>query len=119
MVVLCLGFVSACYFAEQIYNELAGKLDVSPETLREANLYQEGQTTPYGRAVTPCYVGETWNKLKVSSDFVNRSAEIDKFNSVSRLISYLKSNLNNMEGRDGNQSKIWGNAKWKLESYLL
>lgn len=68
--------------------EVAVQLDVSPEQVKEANLYQYGQTNPFNVPITPCYTREIWTKLKEATRFDDQTVEIAKFNSVC-LSGYL------------------------------
>ena len=63
-------------------DHLAHALNVSGEALREANLYREGQTTPYGDVLVSCHLEKLWRQLKESSDYERRYAEIEAFNQV-------------------------------------
>lgn len=63
-------------------DHISHALGVSGDALRRANLYKEGQTTPYGDIMTPCYIEDMWNEMRSSSQYERRSAEIQKFNKV-------------------------------------
>ena len=73
---------------EQVIDHLAHALNVSGEALREANLYREGQTTPYGDVLMSCHLEKLWRQLKESSDYKRRSAEIEAFNQVRAALHY-------------------------------
>lgn len=78
---------------EQLVVEVAACLKVNPEKLKEANLYQNGLTTPFGETLTSCHIDEVWHRLKTSADFEKRSAEADTFNKVSvckRKVSWVE-----------------------------
>ena len=38
--------------------------DMLPEELREKNLYERGDVTPFGQALSDCYIREVWSFLK-------------------------------------------------------
>lgn len=63
-------------------DHVAFELKVTGEQLREANMYTEGQTTPYGSVMSPCYLQDMYNQLKSSVQFDSREANIVQFNKV-------------------------------------
>ena len=79
------GIISMTHFGEQIIEDVAAKLNASPDDVRAANFYQDGQTTPYNEPVSPCYIQDLWDSMKKSADYDKRLADIVKFNSVSLL----------------------------------
>ncbi|XP_067932219.1 xanthine dehydrogenase-like [Watersipora subatra] len=78
------GILSVNHFTEQMLAEVAVQLDVSPEQVKEANLYQYGQTNPFNVPITPCYTREIWTKLKETTRFDDQTVEIAKFNLANR-----------------------------------
>ncbi|XP_067931825.1 uncharacterized protein [Watersipora subatra] len=78
------GMLSMLHFAEQIVDEVALQLGVTPEEVKEANLYQDGQTSPLNATVSPCYSNELWSSMKDSSEFTKRAADIATFNSANK-----------------------------------
>ncbi|MBV9401334.1 MAG: xanthine dehydrogenase molybdopterin binding subunit [Bryobacterales bacterium] len=62
---------------EEILDQAARRLGLCPEIVRERNFYREGDTTHYGQMVKDAGRIETiWSRLKESSDFGARRAEI-------------------------------------------
>ena len=76
------GILSILHFTEQIVDRLAAALGVTSEQIKEANLYKEGQLSPFNVPLTPCYSTELWSTLKSSADFDKRAADIETFNKV-------------------------------------
>ena len=69
---------------EEILDHAARRLGLSVEQVREKNFYREGQTTHYGQVVKDAArIPTIWNRLKESSDFASRRAEIAAFNAQS------------------------------------
>lgn len=59
----------------------AQRLSLPADVVRERNFYREGDTTHYGEHVEDAArIGTIWSRLKASSDFENRRAEVFSFN---------------------------------------
>ena len=68
---------------EDVLGRVAPALGIDAATLRERNLYEPGQTTPYGQPVRHAErLRRIWNDLRESSDFDARRAEIAAFNAA-------------------------------------
>ena len=74
------GGVQAGIIMEEAIEAAAHKIGMLPETLREKNLYEMGDTTPFGQVLDYCLMPEVWKRLKRTSDFDRRVKEIEKFN---------------------------------------
>jgi xanthine dehydrogenase/oxidase len=48
--------------------------------VREINLYRRGDVTPFGQALSYCYLREVWDYLKEKCDYDARKAEVETFN---------------------------------------
>ncbi|HYK61258.1 MAG TPA: xanthine dehydrogenase molybdopterin binding subunit [Bryobacteraceae bacterium] len=69
---------------EEILDQAARRLGLPPELVRERNFYREGDVTHYGQPVKHAdRIAMIWNRLKESSDFQSRRAEIDASNARS------------------------------------
>jgi len=67
---------------EEILDQAARRLALPSELVRERNFYHEGDTTHYGQTVKDARRIDTiWQRLKESSDFDQRRATIEHFNS--------------------------------------
>lgn len=80
---------------ERIIDHIAQTLGVDPAMVREKNFYASGgglsgemkpQTTPYGQEVTDSIIAELSEKLKSTSDYEARRAEISKWNAANPII---------------------------------
>jgi xanthine dehydrogenase large subunit len=66
---------------EEILDGVARRLSLAPETVRERNLYREGQTTHYGQIVKDAgRISKLWRRLLETSDFAARRLRIERFN---------------------------------------
>lgn len=65
---------------EQIMTRVARQLGITPEVLRERNMYVEGNVTPYGMVLNDCTITKCWEQLKETSSFTSRKATVEKFN---------------------------------------
>jgi xanthine dehydrogenase large subunit len=80
---------------ERIVDHIAQTLGVDPAIVRQKNFYGSGgsstgkmkpQTTPYGQEVTDSIVAELTDTLMSSSDYFNRRATVDEWNSTNQII---------------------------------
>lgn len=69
---------------EDAIDAAATAIDMRPERVRELNLYQRGQVTPFGQALTYCYMREVWEYLKKVSGYEKRLSSVNEFNSKHR-----------------------------------
>jgi xanthine dehydrogenase molybdopterin binding subunit len=68
---------------EEIIDRIARRLGISPEEVRERNLYRgtgATNTTHYGQEIGDNRIQAVWHELKESSRFEQRRAEIAKWN---------------------------------------
>jgi xanthine dehydrogenase/oxidase len=52
--------------------------------VREINLYRRGDVTPFGQALSYCYMREVWEYLKDKCGYEARVAEVEEFNRANR-----------------------------------
>ncbi|WP_270731156.1 molybdopterin cofactor-binding domain-containing protein [Shimia sp. Alg240-R146] len=57
---------------------------ITGEEVREKSLYVRGQATPFGQALTYCYMQEVWEWLKDKADLAARQQEVAEFNAKNR-----------------------------------
>ncbi|KAH3730900.1 hypothetical protein DPMN_056899 [Dreissena polymorpha] len=65
---------------EDIIFNVACNLRLSQETIREVNLYREGDMTPYGMLLENCTVRDLWDQCMKQSGFVTRLKAVEEFN---------------------------------------
>jgi xanthine dehydrogenase large subunit len=69
---------------EEVLGLAAQRLKVPADVVRQRNFYREGDDTHYGERVRGAERIDTiWNRLKATSDYENRRAQIDAFNARS------------------------------------
>lgn len=70
---------------EEIMDQAARRLNLDPHDVRERNFYSEGDTTHYGQLVKhPDRMNTIWDRVKASSSFDTRCAEVKAFNVAQR-----------------------------------
>jgi xanthine dehydrogenase molybdopterin binding subunit len=70
---------------EEILDRVARRTGVSPETVRERNLYRgtgETNTTPYGQEIADERIQRVWHELKAGSEFAVRRAQLRAWNAA-------------------------------------
>ena len=75
---------------ENIIDDIARKLDMPAELIREKNFYKNGQETHYGQVLSDVRLEKVWTRVKKNADFSRRKAQIAKFNKAN---SYKKRGL--------------------------
>src|SRR5205807_6633341 len=48
--------------------------------VREKNLYQRGDVTPFGQALSYCYMRQVWQYLKKVASYQENRAAVDEYN---------------------------------------
>jgi xanthine dehydrogenase/oxidase len=70
------GCCPAIFIMETIMENVAKCLSLSPDVVRFANLYQQGQVTPYGQPLQYCSLPTLWNTLVTQSNYAQRAAAV-------------------------------------------
>ena len=71
--------------AEQVMEHVAVYLNKDPLEIRMKNLYKKGETTPGGHMLLYSDLDTVVNKIKSSSNYVERQKEIEEFNRLNRF----------------------------------
>jgi xanthine dehydrogenase/oxidase len=74
------GDVQGKNIVENAIDDAAVSINMRPEDLREKNLYDRGDVTPFGQALTYCYMKQVWAYAKKVSNFEAKYDEVQKFN---------------------------------------
>ena len=74
------GDVQGKNIVENAIDDAAFALGMLPEDLREKNLYDRGDVTPFGQALTYCYMKQVWAYLKEVANYKEKRAAVDEFN---------------------------------------
>ena len=78
------GDVQAMLIVENAIDDAAFSVGMPAEELREKNLYERGDVTPFGQALSYCYMKEVWNYLKEQCKFAEKRKKVDEFNSKNK-----------------------------------
>ncbi|HVJ19566.1 MAG TPA: molybdopterin cofactor-binding domain-containing protein, partial [Polyangiaceae bacterium] len=72
---------------EDILDRVARNLGLPPDRVREQNFYRPGERTHYGQEVKDAErISRIWGELKQKSSYVERQAEIERFNAERRHV---------------------------------
>lgn len=79
------GFIQANAIMESAIDDAAWAIGMPPHELREKNLYDRGDVTPAGQALSGCYLREVWRYLREDvADFDARWENAERFNQTNR-----------------------------------
>ncbi len=78
------GDVQGKNIVENAIDDAAVSLGMLPEEIREKNLYDRGDVTPFGQALSYCYMKQVWAYAKQVSDFENKYQAVQKFNTENK-----------------------------------
>eukprot|EP00042_Codosiga_hollandica_P056153 m.803689 g.803689 ORF g.803689 m.803689 type:complete len:1324 (-) comp59281_c0_seq1:203-4174(-) len=78
------GCLPAIFSIENIIEHVAQSLQVVPSVVRFANLYQQGQMTPYLQPMTYCNLSSQWTSFVASTSYNARQSAISAFNQANR-----------------------------------
>ena len=74
------GDVQCKLILENAIDDAAFALGMCAEEVREKNLYERGDVTPFGQALSFAYIREVWQYLKKTCDFDGKKADVEVFN---------------------------------------
>ncbi len=74
------GDVQGKNIVENAIDDAAFAIGLTAEELREKNLYDRGDVTPFGQALSYCYMKQVWAYLKQVAKSDQKRAEVDAFN---------------------------------------
>ncbi len=78
------GDVQGKNILENAIDDAAISIGMRPEDVREKNLYERGDVTPFGQALSYCYMKQVWEYAKKISNFEAKYQEVEKFNSKNK-----------------------------------
>ena len=78
------GDIQGKLIMENAVDDAAFATGRDPAEVREINLYQRGDVTPFGQALSYCYMREVWDYLKDICGYEARRAEVEEFNLANR-----------------------------------
>ncbi len=74
------GDIQGKNIVENAIDDAAFALGMLPEDLREKNLYDRGDVTPFGQALSYCYMKQVWAYVKEVSKYDEKREAVDGFN---------------------------------------
>jgi len=74
------GDVQGKNIVENAVDDAAFAAGMLPEEVREKNLYRRGDVTPFGQALTYCYIRQVWDYLKDVAHYAEKRAAVDEYN---------------------------------------
>lgn len=74
------GDVQGKNIVESAIEDAAISLNMRPVDLREKNLYRRGDVTPFGQALSYCYMRQVWDYAKKVSNYEDKYNDVQKFN---------------------------------------
>ncbi|PWN47782.1 putative xanthine dehydrogenase [Violaceomyces palustris] len=78
------GGPQGMFICEDFMVKVADKLGMQVETLREMNMYKEGEETHFNQKLIDWNVPTLWQQIKTSAEYEKRRAEVDAFNASHR-----------------------------------
>ncbi|XP_071078978.1 xanthine dehydrogenase/oxidase-like [Haliotis cracherodii] len=78
------GAPQAMFVAETWITDVADYLNLSPQVVREKNLFKEGDVTPFNLPLTKCNIRRCWEECIKQSQYDRRRKEVDLHNSENR-----------------------------------
>ncbi|KAI6200324.1 Ferredoxin [Aphelenchoides besseyi] len=74
------GGPQAMFATESAIQHVAEEFDLDINKIRELNLYNEGDCTPFGMHLNQCNIRRCWTECMELSEFENRKKSVDEFN---------------------------------------
>ena len=78
------GDIQSKIITENAIDDAAFSIGMSAEDVRYKNMYVPGDVTPYGQALTSCYIREVWDYLKAKSSYADKVEQVDDYNRANR-----------------------------------
>jgi xanthine dehydrogenase/oxidase len=79
-----MGMLQAVLIVEDALEAAAAGVGLPSHTVRERNLYAQGDSTPYGEPLDSCYMREVFDFTVKQADFHARQQAVDEFNAHNR-----------------------------------
>ncbi|HEV3049733.1 MAG TPA: molybdopterin cofactor-binding domain-containing protein, partial [Longimicrobium sp.] len=78
------GDIQSKLMFETAIEDAAFTIGMRPEEVREKNLYERGDVTPFGQSQPYCYMREVWAYLKQVSEYETQLRKVREFNAANR-----------------------------------
>jgi xanthine dehydrogenase/oxidase len=74
------GDIQGKLLTENAIDDAAFAIGLTAEEVRERNFYDRGDVTPYGQALSYCYMKDVWAYLKDKAGYDEKRAAVEAFN---------------------------------------
>jgi xanthine dehydrogenase/oxidase len=74
------GDVQGKNMVENAIDDAAFAIGMLPEDVRQLNLYNRGDVTPFGQALSYCYIKQVWQYLKDQAKYSEKRGSVDEYN---------------------------------------
>ena len=74
------GDVQGKNIVENAIDDAAFSIGMLPEEVRELNMYRRGDVTPFGQALSYCYMRQVWQYLKDKANYAEKRTSVDEYN---------------------------------------
>jgi xanthine dehydrogenase/oxidase len=78
------GDIQGKLIIENAVDDAAFSMNMADDELREKNFYDRGDVTPFGQALSYCYMKQVWKYCKEQSSYVARKELVAQFNKANR-----------------------------------
>ncbi|OHS96541.1 aldehyde oxidase and xanthine dehydrogenase [Tritrichomonas foetus] len=78
------GAPQAAFFADEIIDQVASRVNKPPEEVRKLNMYKEGDKTHFGTVLKNNRIRESWDIIDKQFEFAKMRKEVDEFNRTHR-----------------------------------
>lgn len=78
------GDIQGKLMLENAVDDAAFSIGMSAEDVREKNLYERGDVTPFGQALSFCYIRQVWAYLKDKCNYEQKLRAVNDFNATNR-----------------------------------
>lgn len=78
------GDIQGKLITENAIDDAAFAAGLDPADVRQRNLYRRGDVTPFGQALTYCYMREVWSYLRDKCRYDERRRQVAEFNRENR-----------------------------------
>ncbi|GAB3219835.1 molybdopterin-dependent oxidoreductase [Algoriphagus aestuariicola] len=78
------GDIQGKLILENAIDDAAFSIGMDPAELRMKNMYRRGDVTPFGQALSYCYMRDVWDYVEEKSNYRNRVKDVDAFNRANK-----------------------------------
>ncbi|EAZ82964.1 molybdopterin cofactor-binding domain-containing protein [Algoriphagus machipongonensis] len=78
------GDIQGKLISENAIDDAAFSIGMDPVELRRKNMYVRGDVTPFGQALSYCYMRDVWNYVEEKSNYKAKLKEVNAFNKANK-----------------------------------